>query len=125
MSRKISPDLEKKRLTLSRFPVPAKALVTAIILAMSIAMAGALGQVIIHDIIPTFFSGPDVDGPAGSHAANMAQTEAGTEDMSSDSERGDLFAESPIEEPSSSGVQPFYQSEQFVWLLKWTLHCKE
>ena len=116
MSRKISPDLEKTRLTLSRFPVPAKALVTAIILTMSTAMAGALGQVIIHDIIPTFFSGPDVDGPAGSHAANRAQTEAGTEDMymSSDSERGDLFAESPIEEPSSSGVQPFYQSERFV-----------
>jgi hypothetical protein len=120
MSRNIFTDREKNRLTLSRFPVPAKALVTAIILTMSIAMAGALGQVIIHDIIPTFFSDRDVDGLTGSQPANSSQTEAGTEDMSGDSGRGDLFAESPIEEPSSSEVRPFYQSEQFVWILKWT-----
>lgn len=119
MSRNNFTDREKNRPTLSRFPVPAKALVTAIILVMGIAMAGALGQVIIHDIIPTFFSGQHVDRPASSQPANESQLEAGTENMSDDTNRGDLFAESLIKKPPSQ-VQPFYQSEQFVWTLKWT-----
>ena len=120
MIRKIYPDHEKNRLTLSSFPTPAKALVTVIILTMSIAMAGALGQVIIHDIIPTFFSGREGEGLAASQPGVESKTEAGTEDISNDSDRGDLFADAPIEDPSSSEVQPFYQSEQFVWMLKWT-----
>ena len=40
---------------LSRLPSPAKALATAVILVMGIALLGALGQIIVHDIIPTFF----------------------------------------------------------------------
>ena len=43
--------------TLAQLPMPAKALVSIVILTMAIAMAGALGQIIVHDIIPTFFSG--------------------------------------------------------------------
>ena len=40
---------------LALLSLPAKALVTAIIVTMAIAMIGALGQIIVHDIIPTFF----------------------------------------------------------------------
>jgi hypothetical protein len=39
---------------LAGMPGPAKALLTAIIFTMAIAMVGALGQIIVHDIIPTF-----------------------------------------------------------------------
>ena len=42
--------------TLAQYPMPAKALVSMIILTMAFAMVGALGQIIVHDIIPTFFS---------------------------------------------------------------------
>ena len=42
--------------TLAQFPLPAKALVSVVILTMAIALVGALGQIIVHDIIPTFFA---------------------------------------------------------------------
>jgi len=41
--------------TLAQFPVSAKGLISCIILTMAIAMLAALGQIVIHDIIPTFF----------------------------------------------------------------------
>ncbi len=103
---------------LGNFPIPAKALVTAVILVMSIGMAGALGQIIVHDIIPTFFS----NQPAGDHAGH---SEGGTprSGLSPADEkpasRGDLFSEAA---PTSQAhfSKPFYKSEQFVWALKWT-----
>ena len=42
--------------TLAAFPLPAKALVSVVILTFAVAMTGALGQIIVHDIIPTFYS---------------------------------------------------------------------
>ncbi len=50
---------------LQNFPLPAKALATAIIAVMAIGMAGALGQIIVHDIIPTFFSSPQAADHTG------------------------------------------------------------
>ena len=35
------------------------------------------------------------------------------------SSRGDLFANTPVREKAHK-IQPFYQTEQFVWTLKWT-----
>ena len=98
--------------TLASFPTPAKALITAIILTMAIAMAGALGQVIIHDIIPTFYSGTPEAGIMESR-----ETEAIPE-AASDSSRGDLFAEEAVE--TNTEAKPLHKTEQFVWLLKWT-----
>ncbi len=118
MSRRIVTDCEESLPKLSRVPVPAKALVTAIILTMSIAMAAALGQIIIHDIIPTFFRGQHVDRPSASQMGNESQIETGKEDVTV-SDRGDLFADSPVKETAPK-VQPFYQTEQFIWTLKWT-----
>jgi hypothetical protein len=94
--------------TLTGMPTPAKALFTAIIFTMAIAMVGALGQIIVHDIIPTFLGeGKDREyetaEPADSNKISVG--------------RGDLLADQPMEgEPA----KPFYKSEQFVWTLKWT-----
>jgi hypothetical protein len=101
---------------LQNFPLPAKALASAIILVMAIGMAGALGQIIVHDIIPIFFS----NRPAGDHAGHAeggnARSNTPAETPAS---RGDLFsAAAPTEK--THGTKPFYKTEQFVWTLKWT-----
>ncbi len=103
---------------LRNFPLPAKALATAIIVMMAIGMAGALGQIIVHDIIPTFFS----NQPAADHTGH-SQSETSPSSLKPADEtpaaRGDLFATAaPAEQAHSS--KPFYQTEQFVWSLKWT-----
>ena len=98
--------------TLSRFPTPAKALVTAIIVILSIAMTGALGQIIIHDIIPTFFTGSHPEGHMG-----YEEPEVNTK-SEEDQARGDLFAEEVVETESEKAA--FHTTEQFVWTLKWT-----
>jgi hypothetical protein len=111
---------------LRHFPVPAKVLVTAVLGSMTIGMVGALGQILIHDIIPTFYQG----SPAGHTARRTSQ--APGEDQRSPAEhaahavnqapagdRGDLLADQPSRpEPKTS--KPFYESEQFVWTLRWT-----
>ena len=92
---------------LKDWPRPAKILVTMTILMLTIGMAGALGQVIVHDIIPTFWS-------EEKHAMmEMNQTESGTE------ERGDLFADDPPvnEKPVS---KPLHETDEFIFALKFT-----
>lgn len=118
MSRDIDKDGGESWPKLSRLPVPAKALVTTIILTMSIAMAAAMGQIIIHDIIPTFFGGQHVGRSSASQMENDSQIEAGKAEVTV-SDRGDLFADSTVKEITPE-VQPFYQTEQFIWTLKWT-----
>ena len=98
---------------LTHFPLPAKALVTMIILTMAIAMLGALGQIIVHDIIPTFFAAEEKSASSVGGIESPALPKSG-ESMA---ERGDLFASAPMEQTQE---QPFYQKEQFVWTLKWT-----
>ena len=116
MGRNNVPDRNQKWPTLAQLPLPAKALVSVVILTMAFAMAGALGQIIIHDIIPTFFSGQ----PSG-HLDNAEKSDpyASNESDPASSSRGDLFSEesSRAETPKK---QTWYQTEQFVWTLKWT-----
>ena len=103
--------------TLAQFPMPAKALVSIVILTMAIAMAGALGQIIVHDIIPTFFSGQ----PTGEHLDKSEKSDQHTSkerDLNS-SGRGDLFSEESVQALTPK-KKPLYQTEQFVWTLKWT-----
>ena len=99
---------------LKTFPMPAKALVSAVILTMALAMGGAMGQIVVHDIIPTFFSSQEMEHRGSKSLQKMEPTGADA----ADDRRGDLFAEEPsemeIDKPS------FLHSEQFVWILKWT-----
>ena len=106
--------------TLAYFPLPAKALVTVIIATLALAMAGAMAQVIVHDIIPTFAAGKD----EGVHLSGKMEpipksdTEAAVD---SPSERGDLFSDASDDaDAETDEKQPFYATEQFVWTLKWT-----
>ena len=96
---------------LKTFPIPAKALVLAVILTMAFAMAGAIGQVIIHDIIPTFFSSSQMEHRGSKSMQEMEQT-------APDDRRGDLFAEELTE--METDKPSFLHSEQFIWILKWT-----
>lgn len=98
---------------LAEFPLPAKALVTLIILTMAFAMVGASGQIIVHDIIPTFFS----EEQMAEHSAGEIESPPLPEASNGASGRGDLFA---METPEEKAPKPFYKEEQFVWTLRWT-----
>ena len=98
---------------LAMFPLPAKALVTIIILTMAVAMVGAAGQIIVHDIIPTFFSEEKME----EHSAGDMESPPLPEASKGASGRGDLFEMETVEEKFA---KPFYKEEQFVWTLKWT-----
>ena len=102
--------------TLAQLPLPAKALVSIVILTMAFAMLGALGQIIVHDIIPTFYSGQssgDLKNSEKSDPDSSKEEDQGT------SERGDLFADVPTQ-TDAFRKQSLYQTERFVWTLKWT-----
>jgi hypothetical protein len=98
---------------LALMPVPAKALVTMIIMTMAVAMLGALGQIIVHDLIPTFFAEEQMAG----HSASEIESVTSPGEGEATSGRGDLFASTPLEEKVA---EPFYKTEQFVWTLRWT-----
>ncbi|GBC60335.1 hypothetical protein DENIS_1286 [Desulfonema ishimotonii] len=123
--------------TLAHLTLPARILVSAILITLAMGMAGAMGQIIIHDIIPTFFS--EQAAGAGHHAANHSdahgksheQHMAGEKDFFADMGaddtavpglpmgRGDLFSDTPLvrEAPEKKA---FYKTEQFIWTLRWT-----
>jgi hypothetical protein len=116
MIRNKVPGVMPKWPTLAQLPLPAKALVSIIILTMAIAMVGALGQIIVHDIIPTFFSSQ----PSG-HLGSSKKSDEGVSEESdrASSGRGDLFSGESVQAVTPQ-KQPLYQTEQFVWALKWT-----
>ena len=102
--------------TLARLPLPAKALVSMVIVTMAVALMGALGQIIVHDIIPTFFSDQPSD-PLDS--SEKSERHASMENDRSEPARGDLFSEETIQ--TEAAEKPaWYMGEQFVWTLKWT-----
>jgi hypothetical protein len=105
--------------TLAQFPVPAKTLISCIILTMMLAMFGALGQIVIHDIIPTFLTESETTEPAGMSMEGMSDSGSDA-DETSFSGRGDLFADEAIGAEKTAQSLPFHKTEQFVWALKWT-----
>ena len=116
MSTKNIADQNRNWPKLKMFPMPAKALVSAVILTMALAMAGAMGQIIVHDIVPTFFSESNSEDSKDISMPGMIETPAVK--GGDKSSRGDLLSgesmEMQAEKPS------FFKSEQFVWTLKWT-----
>ncbi|NOY69167.1 MAG: hypothetical protein GXP53_06695 [Deltaproteobacteria bacterium] len=122
-------------LTLRALPLPAKALVTMVLLILSMGMAGAAGQILIHDIIPTFFlDGSEhgghvhnetpmdkphhVEAATGNHD-HQGNNEGFFEDMAEKAGAG-MVTDAPAKEETSNEAPAFYNSPQFVWLLKWT-----
>jgi hypothetical protein len=100
------------------FPLSAKILVTMIIMTLAVAMLGALAQVVVHDIIPTYRE-MKAESSAASNADQTAES-APTPGLSDNGDgRGDLFSRDvDVEDPD--GGQALYEAEQFVWTLKWT-----
>lgn len=99
--------------TLASFPVPMKVLMTSILLTLALAMTGALGQVIVHDIIPTFFA---TDGMH--HESGQVDKTASPADATKPA-RGDLFDDEALT-PAKPLPKPLLQNEQFIWTLRWT-----
>ena len=91
---------------MANWSLPAKALVTMIVVMLAIGMAVALGQIIVHDIIPTFAK---TKTHAMQEMAPMPESSSG---------RGDLFAEAaPVAEKSQPA---FYKTDEFIFALKFT-----
>ena len=87
---------------LRAWPLTGKVWVTMIIVMMSLGLMVAVGQIIVHDIIPTFQDG-------GKHLPmNHGKSENHT-DM-----RGDLFSDTLTEKK----VSPFYHTDEFIFALK-------
>jgi hypothetical protein len=86
---------------------------------MTFAMLGALGQIVIHDIIPTFFAESKTTDHAGMSMDTGSDSESQVQETSP-SERGDLFSDDTPAAETQVESSPFYKSEQFVWTLKWT-----
>ena len=105
-------------MTFSLMSTPAKAVSTCIILTLAFGMFGALGQIIVHDIIPTFY-GSETSGEMGMSAAEHAGMDSKQSESDAAPERGDLFSELSQTE-SQNEETPFYKGDQFVWSLKWT-----
>lgn len=89
---------------LRAWPLTGKVLATMIIVMMSIGLCVALGQIVVHDIIPTFWS--DGQHMTADHDEMEKHSEA----------RGDLFDDVPVEKK----VTPFYQTDEFIFALKFT-----
>ncbi|BBO69513.1 hypothetical protein DSCA_34430 [Desulfosarcina alkanivorans] len=98
-------------------PTPAKALATCILVALAIGMLGALGQIVVHDIMPTFYAQTGTNETASPSGDPHAGMDHDASPPPGDG-RGDLFADLAGVEKKT--VKPFYQQEQFVWTLKWT-----
>jgi hypothetical protein len=106
----------QRHLTLAALPTPGKILATCVLATLAIGMLGALGQIIVHDIIPTFFS----DEPAMMSDMNTRTSPVGgeTDATSAGGDRGDLFAD--LETKAAAVKKPIYENEQFVWTLRWS-----
>jgi hypothetical protein len=89
---------------LEHWSLPGKVLITMIILMTAIGFAGALGQIIVHDIIPTFWGEKkSVVSMAGEIYKNKFT-------------RGDIFATMPAKKK----IKPFYKTDEFIFALKFT-----
>ena len=89
---------------LRTWPLTGKVCVTMIIVIMSLGLMLAVGQIIVHDIIPTFQD----DGKHLSMSHGESKKHSDT--------RGDLFSDTPAEKK----VTPFYQTDEFIFALKFT-----
>lgn len=99
---------------LRQMPLPIKALISATLLVFGFAMMGALGQIVVHDIIPTFFEPQKEDG-----RATRSVMDASRPPRPEHGGHGDLFGQEPAQ-AAETPAQRFYKSDQFVWTLKWT-----
>ena len=118
MNTKANNNNPEKWPVLSEMPRSAKTLVTMIILSLTVGMLGALGQIVIHDIIPSFFS-PEATVAQDATAPDKQSVNIDSHENAIAPGRGDLFSgkTTPRTAPAPTTL---YKTEQFVWTLKWT-----
>jgi len=86
------------------WPLPLKILLTIIVIIMAAGLAVAAGQIVVHDLIPTFWSKKGLE---------TLQVE---EHRESAPARGDLFTAIP----TPTEPKPFYQTDEFIFALKFS-----
>ena len=86
------------------WPLPAKALVTTVVVMMFLGLFFAGGQIVVHDIIPTFIG----ESPSASSGHDQVEEPA--------TKRGDLFGGTV----NTKEKLPFYKSDEFIFALKFT-----
>lgn len=96
---------------LRQLPTPVKALFTAILLMTSIGMVGAGGQILVHDIIPTFFTVKKAEQDENANVLPSTTSKTAV--------NRDLFGELDLPHQKAAEIA-LYEQEQFVWLLQWT-----
>jgi len=102
--REQKPILSQWEPSLRTWPLTGKVLATMIIVMMSMGIGVALGQIVVHDIIPTFWNERQNVTPGHNEIEKHSDV------------RGDLFADAPVEKK----VTPFYQTDAFIFALKFT-----
>ena len=85
---------------LGDWSLPGRIFVSMIILTMAVGLVGALGQIIVHDIIPTFW---------GEKKQVMTDVKGANKFT-----RGDIFDTVPSEKKT----KPFYKTDEFIFVLK-------
>jgi len=118
MAQILDEPKNKPRVVFRTMSTPAKSLATCVILMLTLGMLGAMGQIVIHDIIPTFYTKSTPEDLSPSTSIHDGKP-MGHMESNSEKDRGDLFADLSTAE-SQSEIKPFYEGEQFVWTLKWT-----
>ena len=89
---------------LRNWPLSGKVLVTMTVVMMSLGLIVAVGQIVVHDIIPTF---------RGENKHTMPEKDVVEKHTSG---RGDLFSDTDVEKKTT----PFYQTDEFIFALKFT-----
>ncbi len=108
-----------ERLVLRDLSVSGRILVTSTILVFSLAMLGALGQIVVHDIVPTLFATAGHNEPVVSNNTTSLANKPGDIFSQKDAGREDLFGDK-ADQASSITHKSILENEQFVWTLKWT-----
>jgi len=114
MTTNVQPSGQPAWPTLSGLPTPVKVLLSSILLSLALSMVGALGQVLVHDIIPTFFLAD------GMPQDSMKTSENGSPKQAKPTgARGDLFGDEAMV-PTELQPKSILTNEQFIWTLRWT-----
>ena len=107
------------RLVLRDLPISSRVLVTCTILVFSLAMSGAMGQIIVHDIIPTFFASAEHGGDQMVVPNTSLTDERDDLFNQENNDRNDIFDSGETPAPSKTH-KSILDDEQFIWTLKWT-----
>lgn len=115
MNNNISSARCQQRSLLKDQEAPVKVLASAVILVFSIAMIGALGQIIVHELMPMMVHNSAEEDITPTPSMGMDTGNVGDLFSSETNSQSTLSLEPEATEPL-----PLINDEQFIWTLRWT-----